>query len=84
MASVQYEVACHLPSPKTAIDTQPKTGVNSIVENAASFHLSRCEMRVVNRMRQLAKRGKSYMLIVMGNDAGVRMCETTAPEWEPK
>jgi hypothetical protein len=66
------------------LDTDGKTGVYSIAESAKSLRLSRAEESVVTAMRQVGKHGKSWMLVLAGNSAGVRIIQTIAPRWEPK
>jgi len=66
------------------LDTDGKTGVYSMTESAKSMRLSRAEESVVMAMRQEGKRGKSWMLVLTGNSAGVRIIQTIAPRWEPK
>jgi len=55
-----------------------------MTESAKSLRLSRAEESVVMAMRQEGKRGKSWMLVLTGNSAGVRIIQTIAPRWEPK
>ena len=70
---------------KQPVDTEGQTGVYlSIAESAKSRHLSRAEERVVMAMREAGKHGKSWMLVLEGNSAGVRITQTLAPRWEPK
>ena len=64
------------------IDAKGETGVYLIPEEA--LHLNRAEARVVRMMREVGRRGKSWMLVLIGNSAGVRVHETLPPRWEPK
>jgi hypothetical protein len=69
---------------KPLVDTERQTGVYSIAESAKPLRLSRAEESVVTAMREAGKRGKSWMLVLSGNSAGVRIIQTIAPRWEPK
>jgi len=64
------------------IDAKDETGVYLTLEEA--LHLNRAEARVVRMMREVGRRGKSWMLVLIGNSAGVRVHETLPPRWEPK
>ena len=67
---------------KQSIDVSSETGVYLTLEEA--LHLNRAEARVVRMMREVGRRGKSWMLVLIGNSAGVRVHETLPPRWEPK
>lgn len=66
-----------------AIDTLPNSVIESRQEQE-SITPPHGLRRAFRRMMELYKRGKPWMLVICGNEAGVRVHETLPPQWEPK
>jgi hypothetical protein len=63
------------------VDTPPPSAVECREETITPPRGLRKAFRF---MMELYKRGKPWMVVVCGNDTGVRVHETLPPRWESK